>query len=243
MGVPFSDITLYLTTPHKVGTKEYYDQVSLENFISDLYVQKMNGYKPPKTSRINLQPAFHTIWNRTWKNGSIVDIALYFSYDEYVGLDTKGKYKHILDLIQSATIPLSDEYGWDKAVFENAYKHILETNFKFKINYPTKQSRDKKKVANLIIEKTETVTSVYVSIECNGSSNTHKLFDKKNAWWYDCIYILARHDKWFDTDRFGIGYGKGKIEVWYSLENDKVQLFENGNQVTAIDFGKYFMFN
>ena len=138
---------------------------------------------------------------------------------------------------------MSVEYGWDKAVFENAYKQVLETNFNLKINYPTKQSRDKKKVANLIIEKTEVVTSVYVSIECNGSSNTHKLFDKKNAWWYDCIYTLARHDKWFDTDRFGIGYGKGKIEVWYSLENNKVQLFENGNQVTAIDFGKYVMFN
>ena len=59
MGAPFSDITLYLPTPHTVGTPEYYEQTSLENFISDLYVQKMNGYKPPKTSRITIQPATH----------------------------------------------------------------------------------------------------------------------------------------------------------------------------------------
>ena len=243
MGAPFSDISLYLPTPHIVGTPEYYEQVSLENFVSDLYVQKMNGYKPPKTSRITIQPAFHDTWNQTWKTGSIIAIAPYFNYDEYSALDTKGKYKHILNLIQSATIPLSEEYEWDKTVFEAAYKQVLESDFKFKIEYPEKQSRDKKKFAKLIIEKTETVTSVYVNIDYNGSSNTHKLFDKKNAWCYDCAYILARHNKWFDTDKFGIGYAKGKVEVWYSLENDKVELFENGNRVTTIDFGRYFMFN
>ena len=37
--------------------------------------------------------------------------------------------------------------------------------------------------------------------------------------------------------------GKGKIEVLYSLEKDEVELFENGDRVTAIDFSKYFMFN
>ncbi|MBP9102860.1 MAG: hypothetical protein KBF82_03270 [Chitinophagaceae bacterium] len=243
MGAPFNDISLYLPTPHIVGTPGYYEQVSLENFVSDLYVQKMNGYKPPKTSRITIQPAFHDTWNRTWKTGSIVATAPYFNYDEYAALNTKEKYKHILDLIQSATIPLSEEYGWDKEVFENAYKKVLDSDFQFKIDYPIKKSRDRKKAAKLIIEKTETVTSVFVDIECNGSSNTHKLFDKKNAWWYDCTYILARHNKWFDKDRFGIGYNKGKIELWYSLENDKVELFENGNRVTVIDFGKYFMFN
>ncbi len=40
MGAPFSDITLYLPTPHTVGTPDYYEQTSLENFVSDLYVQK-----------------------------------------------------------------------------------------------------------------------------------------------------------------------------------------------------------
>ena len=62
MGVPFSDITLYNPTVNTVGTLEYIEQVSLQNFVSDLYVQNMNGYKPPKTSRITIQPAFHEIW-------------------------------------------------------------------------------------------------------------------------------------------------------------------------------------
>ena len=172
-----------------------------------------------------------------------LSIAPFFNFDKYSSLDKKGKFKYILDLIQSATLPLSDEYGWDKSVFQNAYQRVLESDFVFKIDSTPKQSRDKKKIAKLIIEKTETITSVYENIQIGDSSITRKLFDKKNQWWYDCIYTLARHTKWLDKDRFGISYAQGKIEIWYSLEKDKVELFENGNQVTEIDFSKYFMFN
>ena len=204
MGTPFSDITLYTQTSYKVGTPEYIEEVSLQNFVSDLYVQNMNGYKPLKTSRITIQPAFHDIWNRTWKTGSIVAIAPFFNYDKYLSLDKKGKLKYTLDLIQSATLPLCEEYGWDKIVFENAYNKVLESRFLFKIEYPTKQSRDKKKTANLIVEKRETITSVYVKIKTDTSTVIKKLFDKENKWWYDCIYILARNNKWFDKEKFGI---------------------------------------
>ncbi|MGB4844306.1 MAG: hypothetical protein WBP16_07565 [Ferruginibacter sp.] len=83
MGAPFSDITLYTPIPYSVGTPEYIEDVSLQNFVSNLYVQNMNGYKPPKTSRITIHPAYHEIWNRTWKTGSIVAIAPFFSLDKY----------------------------------------------------------------------------------------------------------------------------------------------------------------
>jgi len=136
MGIPFSDITLYAPTPYKAGTKEYIEDISLQNFVSDLYVQMMHGYKPPKTTRITIQPAYHNIWNRTWKTGSIVAIAPYYNYDEYAVLNTKEKYMYILDVIQVATLQLSEEYKWDKAVFDKAYKEILESNFNFKIHYP-----------------------------------------------------------------------------------------------------------
>src|SRR5690606_36719005 len=129
MGAPFSDITLYTPTLHPVGTPEYWEDTSLKNFVSDLNVQKMYGYKPPKTSRITIQPAYHNIWNRTWKNGSIVAIALFYSHEEYISLDKKGRYKYILDIIQVATLQLSDEYIWDRAFFEKAYKEIIENDF------------------------------------------------------------------------------------------------------------------
>ena len=70
-----------------------------------------------------------------------------------------------------------------------------------------------------------------------------KIFDKENSWWYDCIYYLARHNKWFDTDRFGIAYGKGKIDIWYSINRNDVELYDDGQLVTEINFRKYFLFN
>jgi len=243
MGAPFSDITIYSPTPYTVGTAEYWEETSLINFVSDFYVQNMNGYKPPKTSRITIQPAYHDIWNRTWKNGSIVAIAPFFSHDEFSSLNKSGKYKYILDLIQTATMQLSDEYKWDKEVFETAYKKTLDSNFNFRIEYPSKQSKDRKKSGVFVITKTETITSAYVDININGTTTTKKLFDKKNSWWYDCIYYLARHNKWFDNDRFGVGFGKGKIDIWYSLDKNAVELYDNGQQVTEIDFRKYFLFN
>jgi hypothetical protein len=154
----------------------------------------------------------------------------------------KGKYKYILDLIEKATLQLSDEYKWDKSVFENAYKEVIENDFTFKIDYPRKMYRDKKKSANMIIEKNEIVTSIYLNIPVDDSKFKVKLLDKKNVWWYDCVYQLAKKTKWFDSDRFGVSLRKEKINMSYSIKEKTVSLFENGNPVSEIDFKKYFLF-
>jgi hypothetical protein len=243
MGAPFSDITLYTPTPHKAGTPEYWENTSLQNFVSDLYVQKMCGYKPPNTNRISVQPAYYDTWKKPWKFGSINNIAPYYSFSAFNTLNKNRKYQYVLNLIQRVMLELSDEYQWDKTVFEKAYKEVIKSNFLFTINYPSKLSRDKKKSANLCIEKTETVTSVFVIIQTNGSTVKTKLFDKNNEWWYDCTYLLARHCKWYDTDKFGISYTKkANIKIWYSIKDNKVSLFDNGTQVEEIDFKKYFPF-
>jgi hypothetical protein len=242
MGTPFSDISLYTPIPHEVGTPEYWEVTSLENFVSDLYVNKMNGYKPTGATRITIQPSFHGIWLKPGKIGSIVSTAPYYNYDDYASLDKKGKYKYILDLIQTATLQASEKFNWDKSVFENAYKDVIAADFKFRIDYAAKLSRDKKKLATLSIEKTETITAVYASIKVNNLTTVKKLFEKKNSWWYDCTYILAKHSRWFDSDRFGIAYRKNQMVIWYSLAQDKIVLIENGKEVQEINFRKHFFF-
>jgi hypothetical protein len=77
----------------------------------------------------------------------------------------------------------------------------------------------------------------------NDSIVTKKLFDKQNSYWYDCIYYLAKHNKWLDNDRFGVGFGKQKIDIWYSIKNNEVELYDGGQLMTEIDFRKYFIFN
>lgn len=242
MGAPLQDITLYTPTSYQTGTPEYWEERSLINYISDLYHQKMFGYKPPKTSRITIQPSFHGVWQGSNHFGSIVSIAPYFNYDDYKRLDKEGKYHYLLNLIQGAMIQLCDERGWDIDVFKRAFKEVIACDFKFQIDYQQKLSRDKQKHAWLCVEKTETITTVFVKVERNDSVIKRKLFDKKNAWWYDCVYPLARHAKWFDNGRFGINYRKGGLEIWYSIDQDAVQILENGEQVTEIDFRKYFLF-
>ncbi len=242
MGASFSDITVYSKTSYQVGTPDFIEQTSLENFICDFYVQMMNGYKPPKTSRITIQPAYYDTWEKPWKFGSIISIAPYFSWENYISLDKKGKYLSILDLIHGAMIELSEEYNWDKSVFENAYKNIICRDFVFQINYPKIIAKDKISIANICIEKSDTITSVFVIYETNGFTGKYKLFEKSNAWCYDCIYLLVKHAKWKDNSIFGINYAKGKIEIWYSFLLNEVTFIENGTNVNFIDFKKYFSF-
>jgi len=222
MGAPFSDITLYTPTPHTVGTPEYWEDTSLTHFVSDLYVQKMYGYKPPKTSRITIEPHYHDIWNRTWKYGSIVAIAPFYSHDEFSSLDKKGRYKYILDIIQVATLQLSEEYKWDKTVFERAYKEIIENDFEFKIVYPTKMSKDKKKVGQVVIEKTETITTLNLLFVIGNDIKKVELFHNRNWFWYDIAYEMAKNSKWLDNNSFGVYSKKSDKFGYYSLLDDVI---------------------
>lgn len=225
MGATFMDITLYSPTIHSVGTPEYYNETFLKNYVSDLYVQKMYDYKPPKTTRVTLQPSFYGIWNRTWKNGSLISMAPFYNREHYDTLDKKAKYKYILDIIHSSMLQLSEEYNWNKEVFENAYKEVIENDFQFMVHYSQKKSRDKKKLGQIVIEKTESTTTVCVIIEKDGVKTKQKLFDKNNWYWYDEAYKIAKHSKWFDNDRFGIYIKNLNFAIWYS-EKDKRVLFE-----------------
>ena len=243
MGARFGDITLYSPHSGEVRSPEYVEERSLHNFVSDLYVQHMNGYKPPGTTRITIQPDYYKLWNRTWKNGSIVSIASYFSLETFKGLDRKGRLLYSLDLIQESVLALSDEYGWDKDVFINAYQKVLHNDFMFSIASVPKQSRDRKKIGKSIIEKTDGITSMFVNIEMEDISTTIKLFDKPNAWHYDCVYFLQRHSKWFDNERFGITINKGEVEMWCSINSDTPVIMESNKQVVQVDFGKYFSLN
>jgi hypothetical protein len=240
MGRPFSDITLYIPSPHANGTPESRAETGLFNFVSDLYVQHMNGYKPPRATRVTIQPAYYGVWDRVWKFGSIFAVALPFNRKEFESLDRMGKYRYILDMIQTAMTTIGKEQGWENAVFVSAYQAVIEGQFIFAIDYDAKTSKDRKKTGYFRIEKTQTVSSGYVIIHEGESTRKVKLFDKRNWYWSDGIYLLPKCAKWADWDRFGINYGKGALEIWYSLSQDNVSYFQNGQPVEQVDFGNVF---
>ena len=242
MSTPFSDITLYAETRYKNDSPEYWEERALQNYISDLYISKMHGYKPPNTTRVSINPAYHKIWNRTWTDGSLKLIAPEFSYEKYLSLDKQGRYQYILDIIHICMIQLSEEYKWNKAVFQSAYKEVLENNFQFKIEYSSKTSRDKKKSAKLHIEKTEMITSLYATFLIDDDHKTVKLFDKRNWWWYDSIYKLIKSNKWFDNDRFGLYHKPSNWMVWYSLKTQKVVFEKENVQYEEMNIDEVFKF-
>lgn len=234
MATSFNDISLYLETAHPTHSSEYWEETSLQNYISDLYVRKIHGYKPPNVTRVTMDASHYKEWGRPWKTGSLVLVAPRFVYDHFLSLDKQGKYQYILDVIQEGMTQLIKEYNWDRDVFERAYQEMIDCNFAFKIDYPAKQSKDKKKVAYLSVEKTETVTSIFVTIIKDGETKKVKLCDKENRWIYDEVYQWSKYAKWFDADRFGIAYKEASMELSYSISEDQVTLLIDG-QITDID--------
>ena len=217
MGAPFYDITLYASTPFEVGSPEYYEHTFIKNYICDLYVQKMYGYKPPKTTRITIEPSYYNIWKQTWRYGSLVTIAVFYSYEEYKILDKKARYKYILDIIQTATLQLSEEYNWDKNVFIKAYNEIINCDFEFKVTYPFKMSKNRKKSVQVVIEKDEYVTSFILVVKMNDTTKAVTLFQNRNWFLYDIIYEMAKNTKWMDDDTIGIFSIKRDKSCYYSI--------------------------
>ena len=242
MGAPFHDIALYAPTLYKPGTPEYWEEKSLYNYISDLYIICMHGYKPPNTTRVCIEPSYYNIWNRTWKNGSLKTIAVYFDYESFLSLRVNDKYTYVLNTIQEAMLKLSEEYNWDKNVFEKAYVEIINNDFRFKIAYPAKMSKDKRKIANISVEKTQTTTMVNICLNKDGHTSVIKLFDKRNWWVFDSAYILVKNNKWFDNDRFGLSYKPLEWKGWYSIKENKVYFELNNIKSEYANLDKIFKF-
>lgn len=242
MGASFSDITLYMPTAHEHGSDEYIRETRLNNFVSDLYVRHMNGYKPPRATRITIQPAYFETWDRTWKNGSLFSIAPYFDLERFGKLDKAGKCMYVLEIIHESCVTLSLEHGWNRSIFENAYARVLNDDFRFHFEYPQKKSRDRKKTAKLIMSKDEFFTTVSVRIEMEDRSIQKALFNKENEYWYDAAYILTKHGSWLDNLRFGIRHKPWDFEIWYSLEKDEVGALHRGQELSLSDFDKWYYF-
>ncbi|SKA30714.1 hypothetical protein SAMN04488128_103339 [Chitinophaga eiseniae] len=238
MGAPLDDITFHIHSPYANNSPEYREQTSLQNFVGDLYLQKMRGYKPPHTGRINLLSSNPVTTYSFWKIGSIVSILIDFNRDLYESLDEYGRCRYLLDIIQTAMFQLTEAYNWDWSVFERAYQEILDSNFAFKLDTPSKKSRDGKKAGWLSIEKTKTVTTVYAHVQYESTILKVRLLEKENGWWYDYAYLLAKHAKWKDGERFGVFYVEGALEIYYSLAHNRLFLLQEGEEVQAIDYEK-----
>src|SRR5690606_19232748 len=94
--------------------------------------------------------------------GSILTVYRKFNYEIFWTLCLQEQKKMILDTLHGTAIACADKYGWDKSVFENAFKTVLEKNFEFKIESEKKNSRDRKHKASTVKEVLQDKTIIYV---------------------------------------------------------------------------------
>lgn len=235
----FLDLKLWAKTPYEEGSAEFWADVSLYNYVCDLYVQKMNGFRPPKTLQILLQS-----WNderhHPWQVECNVGVSPKFNYNDFNNGDQRGKYLYVLNVIQEGMLELCEAFKWEKAIFESTYREVIAVDFALRVNFPSKLSRDRRTKAGLFIEKSPKTTSVSIELISDGTSSSIKLFDRPNRWSSDCLYDLCRFGKWFDKSTFGIYYNNGVIDVRYSLNDGSIIFSENGIPLKSIDFDKHF---
>ena len=114
---------------------------------------------------------------------------------------------------------IADIYDWDKDVFNNAYNHILESDFKFEKYYPEKKSKDRKHIGQIVLIKTEEKSTLSVSIRTGDLKIREILLEKNNWYWFDSTYNFAKSCKWLDNSSFGLT--KNEKNCYFSIENNK----------------------
>src|SRR6187399_956870 len=147
---PLTDITIY--SDHESVDKDFARKA---NYICDLYHNRLDGYKPPKTSRICLHLSTLTINRPPIYIGSICEHYCHFNYENYEKLASKLKqFACILDLAHQAVMELAEIFKWDKTPFIRSYESIIIDNFRFIKEYPIKKSKDRCNAGQAILEKT-----------------------------------------------------------------------------------------
>lgn len=210
-----TDITLYDQFHPAEGQQQFQHRA---NYVSDLYHQCLQGYKPPQTTRISVTLVPDERPVRAWMAGSVAVLDQYAHAPTYDALSEPAKLRYLLDRLHDAVSHLCRAFHWDEAVFDDAYRQVRERRLVFRFEYPGKVTRDGKKRAHLVLEKTLTSTRLSACIDAGGTPVQATLYQGPNHWWYDPVYLLTKRGKWMTNDQFGVHTVRPYFRAWYSLQ-------------------------
>lgn len=220
MGAPLYDITIYYNGNVIKDAPEELDFRRTVNYIADFYHDRLNGYKPKKTCRICVHLGPTKNWDKPSYFGAICSYDNIIDENKYLSLSKNEKYKYILEILHSTIIEIADIYNWDKSVFNDAYEHIIESDFKFEKYYPEKKSKDRKQIGQVFLTKTEETSTLFVSITTGDVTTKNVLLEKNNCYWFDSIYSFAKNCIWLDNSSFGL-YKNGK-NCYFSTDQNRI---------------------
>ncbi|GAB3228837.1 hypothetical protein GCM10027346_13800 [Hymenobacter seoulensis] len=219
MGAPLYDITIYHQGKIIQDAPIDWKFRAKANLIADFYHDRLSGYKPKNTGRICVIFVERNNCRNPCYFGSICNYEITVDGDMYLGLCETQQNKYILGLLHSAIMDLASIYGWEKECFQKAYDYIVQSDFRFEKTYPSKYSPDKKYSGCVVIEKTETRTRLRVIIS-GGKEINKVILEKRNWYWYDSAYKIAKKCKWIDKHSFG--YDNGDAKFLLDISREKV---------------------
>jgi len=209
------DITLYYP-PHQEGDKLFTQR---QNLVSDLYVQYLNRYKPPKTSRISVHLSDNDKVGGYF--GSILSASVKFDIKKFWESSDIEKNRNILDAVHRISMLCAKEFDWDIKPFKIAYEKVIETNFVYGFESSIKLSRDKKHKASVLLEKDLEKSTISV-VFYNSNNEKLKCVKILDSFQHIMFYgqLLNKH-KWFNNEEFGL-YTKGEeLKIYASLKDDE----------------------
>jgi len=218
MSQRLTDITLYYFGEHDIAKRFAMKQ----NVVSDLYVQYLNGYKPPKTSRISVQlgdiddPGKHI--------GSILGPTAKFDKEQYWRLDESGQNKMILDTVHRIALLCAEHHAWDRTLFELAYRQVLVADFKYSLDGDRKMAKDRKHSAAVRIQKDEKC-AIISAVFFDKTGSMFKVVELLRSFQDEMFYGgLSRRHKWFSNREFGLYSPNEEIVIKASINHDKSEI-------------------
>lgn len=219
MGVPLQDITIYHEGKLIKDAADDWQFRRKVNFIADFYHNSLNGYKPLKTGRICIIFNEEDTHYKPYYFGSICNGVAIIDADLYLSLTEVQQSEYILELLHTSVMKLACLYGWEVIHFQNAYDHIVSMKFVFTKEYPVKKSPDRKYSARVILEKTETEAALY-ALMTGKKEIKIMIFKKKNWYWWDSTYSIAKNCKWLSSYSFGVD--KDDKKCYLSISSEEV---------------------
>lgn len=218
MSHKLNDITIY----HEFEDDRAKNFGERKHIISDLYVQYLNGYKPPKTSRITVD--FAKKDEIIGYFGSILHVQIYFDTEKYLASSENQKNKIILNTIHKVALMCTEKFDWEKDYFLNAYNRVIQANFKYQLQRKIKNSRDRKHKATIELTKDYTCTTISVVFYDN-DNNKIKTVEVLKSFLYELSYggIIKKY-KWFNNREFGLYTKNEELTLRASLDHDKAEI-------------------
>jgi hypothetical protein len=208
------DITLYYY-PEGPEARRF---TLMQNIVSDLYVQFLDGYKPPKTSRISVRLAEADDPGRHF--GSILSPTAEFDKERYWKLDAAAQKRMILDTVHRIARLCAAHFDWSIDPFNKAYQEVLDANFEYCLESKPKASRDRKHSATVRLQKNES-HAIISAVFRDRDGKEKRVVELLRSFQHPMFYgELMRGYKWFNNHEFGLFTPGEEITIKASLDSD-----------------------